>query len=758
MNRAWLALPLFLAVAACGKGDPDFNRAPGVGETESERSASISEAFREPASENAASDATLAEMQKIFNELTAAGNASNPTAALQLISIEYMSSAAIAQSKVSFTPAEKRRFVNESRQSVRTSWFRKGDGTFDWKKSVVVKAGTSDDGKFALAFVRHHLDDYGTIDKARWWLIRENDKWLIYDWEYATTSIRVSSDWGRSIVASQAANPPKWVDANHLSDARVHMANEDYEAATRVLEEGFRVGYPTELEAVRLLYMSTCLCELEEYDRALVVADRAINLRPEMPETHFYRGVALFELERDEAARQEFEWYIKVLGSDSNAYSYLGELHLRAGDVEAAAKAFRDSLGDFPNATAIYGLARCIKDGQYAELASWFVKLPDPARDYPWLIAEVYNNIDSNAATTAINHAYRKINASDPELAWFTAMVQLDDGQYEEGAETLRPAIDRAKEDERALYRAEYWRAMARCGKGQDALKEAGADTSAFSEIADALFEDESGAALKEVCEFWKKGHENSTELWFYLAESEFLLGEHAAAEPHFRAGLKLAKPGEPFFDGLWHGLVDCMQHQGHWMEAYAEFQRSPDVFRYLADLLFSESKADALEQLIAKHAEANADHWYMPRHRGELAWLRKDWKEASKHLEAFYANKLAMDDPWRVLERCVRASIRAGDTSTARRRAEVGLGEVDNYLMIICHAAADQPKSAMSWATAYVEAIGKDSARHWITELYDDEDVGDKMRGEAYKSLHERFPPPERKPPDPPAEAPEED
>ena len=758
MNRAWLALPLFIVLAACGKDDkPDFNQAPGFGETDSERGTSISEAFREPDSGRMASDATLAEIQQVFNKLTAAGSANDPTAALQLISIEYMSSAAIAQSKVRFTSAEQRQFVDDSRKEVRTSWFRKGDSTFDWKQSIVVKAGTSEDGRFALAFVRHHIDDYGTIDKARWWLIRENDKWLIYDWEYATTSVRVSSDWARSIVASQATNPPKWVDADYLSDARVQMTDGDYEAATRILEQGAKAGYPTELEAVRLLYMSSCLCELEKYDRALLVADRAIDLRPEMPETHFYRGVALYQLDRNEAAREEFEWYIKTLGSDSNAYSYLGELHLRAGDSEAAAKSFRDSFADFPNASALYGLARCIKDEQYAELATWFAKLPDATGEYPWLIAEVYNNVGSNAAVVAINQAYRKINPPDPELAWYTAMVQRDDGKYAEAAETLRPAIDRAKEDERELYRNEYWRAMARSGKGLDALKEAGNDA-AFSQIADALFEDENGPALKVVSEFWRQGHETSTDLWFYLGESEFLQGNHATAEPHFRAGLKLAKPGEPFYDGLWHGLVDSMQHQGNWLEAYAELQGGPDVFRYLADLLFAESKADALEQLIAKHTEANADHWYMPRHRGELAWLRKDWKEAARLLEAFYGHKLALDDPWRVLERCVRASIRAGDTSTARRRAEAGLGEVDNYLMIICHAAADQPKAAMSWADAYIEAIGEDSARHWITELYDDEDVGDKLRGEAYKKLHDRFPPPERTPPEPPVEPPKED
>jgi tetratricopeptide (TPR) repeat protein len=737
-------LLLFLS-AACGGSDVNLNQAPATGETRAERDAAVREAFTEAPADNPASEKVTTEIQTVFDQLTRFGNNRDSARAMKLIKLDLMLTVALQAFDVKATSLEFRQIINEADKTVRQTWFRPDDGTFDWYKSRVMRVQVSEDGNLALAYVRHQMDEYGNLDKGRWWLVRENGAWLIYDWEYVTTGMRLSRTWGAALSASSGPIAPRWITGpDYIGDARLQMNRGDYQAALATLKRGAGAGYPYDHEAVRLQYMSICHCELGEYEECLQVAEASLKLRPDFPEARLYRARGLHYLKRGAEALKEYEWYIDTLGSDPVAYSDLGACLKELGRLEEARHAYRASLRDIPLWHAIAGMAGCMEEDEMHELGDWFSRLATPREDYALLIAEVYHYVESNAATAAINEAYRKINPDDTELAWYTAMVALDAGDPQAAADALRPAISRAPKEERDVFQQRYWGAMAQAGKGVEALKEAGSTPEAFDFIARAAMEAWDGPGLRAICEAWLEGNETRPELHFYLGEAEFIEEAYARGETHFRKGLALCTPNSPHFAGLWKGLADCMQHQGRHLDAYKELNGRPDAFEFLAERLVIAEKADALEELIKLHEEKMPKHLVLPRFRGELAWLREDWKSAAAELETWFnKGKPGEDTPWYLLGRCVRASLRAGDVATAVQRAQRGLGERDLYLLVICHAVAGRPADAMKALDEYV-AGDDDSARFRVTLLYDDEDAGERLRQPAYENLHKRFPIPE--------------
>ena len=742
------ALLACVVLAGCSKeAEVNFNEAPAVAETAIEREEAVRDAFKEPPTETAASKAVVADVQVLFTELTQAGQAYDATRVLKLVSVDHLLSMALENTALKLSPAERSEALRSSTLNVRRSWFQRGDGTFDWAESTVMRVQVSDDGTFALAYVRHLMDDYGTLDKARWWLVRKDNTWLVYDWEYVTTGIRTSRQWGRTITAASGLIVPPWIKArDYIGEARVKMRKGEYEASLKELEAADGIGYPPDIEGVRLQYVSLCLSELGQYTEALDYARRSLRLRPDFPEARLSRGSALYGLERYEEALVDVRWYIETLGSDPVAYWTVGNCLLMLDRRDEARDAYLASLRDIPLGAAIVGLARCLDDAECEQLGEWFGKLKHPEEDYKPLIEELHYGHDSNAAATAINEAYRKINPDDPDLAWYSAMIAIDEGKHSAAADTLRPAIALAPKDETELFQNTYWESMVKSGRGPEALKEADRALHAFEKLARITLDQWDGIGLNELCEAWRNDHESKHQLHFYLGEADFILEDNAEAEKHFRTGYGLANSGDDLFEALWHGLADCMQAEGKVMEAYTELKGSAEVFQFLADKLVLGEKPDKLAELLQAHGAKNVNvkAWYMPRYKGELAWLQKDWKTAAKYFETYFRSRQAKESPWFVLSHSVRASLRDKDFATAIRRAKTGLEEADNYLLIICYAAWDKPKEAMEALDAYIVDDGDEAASYWVGELYNDEDAGEKFRQPVYEPMQKRFPIPE--------------
>ena len=748
-----------LALSACGKDDQvNLNQAPSASETTAERAASVRDAFKEAPADTPANEQTTRDIQRMFDRLAIAGRAYNKDGALVFVDFDAMFEVVTSDAdKAELRGSARTTYVNGLKTGARRNWFREGDGMFDWVDVKVMRVDTSADGKLAVAYVRHIQDDYGWLEKMRWWLVNAGQGWRLYDWEYLTTSIRASRLMRQGTSETLAQSNRSAAASTKLEDSRLMMGDGDYEGALANLLSINGRDLGTELNAVRYQYMAECQIAVGKPEEALLSVKQALSLKRDLPEAINSRAGAKFALKQYEEALADYELYIHTLGSDPTALANLADCLTWLDRNDEAIETYRKSLQDWPTQQSIIGLALLIDPADASEIGDWFSKLRLQDEQYYPLASELYDRNRLVEATGAINEAYRKVKPQDTDLAWYTAKVALDREQPKVAAAALKPAIKSAPEDKTRAFTELYWIAMARAGDAATALREAGRTQEAFSFLASECHDNWNADALDALCEEFRRDNEQNLSLHFYLAEADFAREDYKAAEEHFRAGWKLTKPDGGWRLGLLHGLLDSMNLQERGLEGYTEVGGTQEAFVYLAGLLAEAEKTEPLQALIDAHAKEHADDPEILHFRGELAWLNQEWKEAATLLSSYLANPNGTLGGWWILNHCVRAAIRAGDFELAEQEATKGISERDNYLLILVYAANDKPAEAIKAVDAFV-AVPEDpeDAKWWITDLYDDEDVGEKLRGEAYAQLHERFPMPEPKPEPEPEPEPE--
>lgn len=747
MRVATLLVLSLMLLAGCEPGSaPNVQQAPAVVETKSERDEAVREAFKEGSADRRADSTTTAAIADVLHRLGKAGTDCDSTAGLALFDLESMSDLVLANAGMANANKSQREgFVSGLRSSAQSGWFSRTAATFMWARVKLPRVDVSGDGTFAVAYARLEHAEPGVISKFRFWLLKGEKGWRVYDWENLNMSIRMTRMAGTLMATQSGFVVPAWTRHTHkLAEIRYQIELGEYEGARAALRQLDRVTFPSEINSVLQYYNGMLEMYEERHAKALEYFDAALRNKPEFADARYGRGLSLNGPGRHEEAVVEFKWYIDTLGSDPLALGDYASSLTHLDRHEEAKELYRASYRDTPSALAVIGVAICEPGNDFSELAPMFAALPDPATDYPVIADSLWNEYELPGALKVVNEAFRTTHPDDRNLRFWSGKVAYYEGNFAEAANQLRPILPKtlSEDDEiMPMYRS----AMLYSGQAVQALRDEAGSKAAFTELADELyFSLRDLRGLWELCLAWYPGREKEPLLHMYMAYVDEAMGRYGPAELRIRRAYMLAQKDEKLASSIredWFGLLYA---QNRTIEAYLKLPGRPKSFKAATDRSTREGNAFMLETLLAFHAKRYPNDAGVPLAKGNLAFLRGEWATAATELNNYLGT--AMRDKandWQTLERCVRAAVRSNKQSLVEPRCRRKGEHPDHWLLVLLYVSSNQPKKALDQLDAYRAWLADDEAyASEIQELYADPDVGETIRRMDYNSLHQAHPP----------------
>ena len=190
-----------------------------------------------------------------------------------------------------------------------------------------------------------------------------------------------------------------------------------------LLQDPATAQLPTERQGVAWSIYADTLYQAGQHEEALDALERAIQLRPDFPEAHYNRGMALKQLGRYQEALEALERAIQLRPDFSEAHYYRGAALGRLGRHQEALEAFEH----------VYPLRRELSDlGSNLYLGAAFVSLLFglSALERRWLP-------DLEAATKAFIKWRARARRDKQTAAFNQAVKQFKEALPEEDKDTF---------------------------------------------------------------------------------------------------------------------------------------------------------------------------------------------------------------------------------------------------------------------------------------------------------------------------------
>jgi tetratricopeptide (TPR) repeat protein len=226
--------------------------------------------------------------------------------------------------------------------------------------------------------------------KFRFWLVKDQGEWKLFDFEWIEEGMRLSRVAGSVLdelldreIGEATARFRAARDRVRKASARIQR--KDFEGAASDLRSIRSSEPPGALLTQIDLLECAALFALGRFVEALAAADRALSRDKDLPLMHRLRAQALFPLKRFPECIAAAEEYVKAAGDDPIAYFLMGNAHeLQRRPLEAAA-AYRKGMACEEEAFANrHHLALLeLQRGDAAEgarlLRESFERMPQPA-------------------------------------------------------------------------------------------------------------------------------------------------------------------------------------------------------------------------------------------------------------------------------------------------------------------------------------------------------------------------------------------
>jgi tetratricopeptide (TPR) repeat protein len=404
-------------------------------------------------------------------------------------------------------------------------------------------------------------------------------------------------------------------------------------------------------------------------------------------EGHVQRGCGLFEQERYEEARIEFEAARAAYEQDPETHNWLGQVALRQRRYPEAEAHFRRAFelkSDEPVYPYNLGLAlreqKRWGDAETAYRAVLKLK-PDDDTAHVGLGACLFEQGHYDEARTEFETA-RAANEQDPHTHNWLGRVALKQNRDPEAEAHFRRAIE-LKSDE-PVYHYNLGLALREQKRWSDAetayraaLKLKPGDDTAHVGLGTCLFEQEHYDEARTEFEMARAANEHDPETHNWLGRVALKQNRDPDAEADFRRAIEL-KPDEPVYhynlglalreqkrwgdaetayravlklkpdDYTAHlGLGTCLFEQEHYDEARTEFEKAraaneqdPETHNWLGRVALKQNRDPEAEAHFRRAIELKSDEPVYHYNLGLALENQKRWSDAEAEFRAALAHK----------------------------------------------------------------------------------------------------------------------
>lgn len=180
-------------------------------------------------------------------------------------------------------------------------------------------------GKEGIAYAQLWGAD-GIGEKQRWWIVKKDGQWRLYDQESIDLGIRYSTLMG---VAFRAASEGEaWIERlPEIALLTERVAKGETESVLPKIEALAQVDFPPEIASVLTIMKADVLLALERYEECLQAAQTVLAQRPDAYFAYYYLTGASVELEKYKEALAFGDSYIESMGGDADIYYLLARAH-----------------------------------------------------------------------------------------------------------------------------------------------------------------------------------------------------------------------------------------------------------------------------------------------------------------------------------------------------------------------------------------------------------------------------------------------
>jgi len=346
-----LAFACLAALSSCKKKPPGITV---VAESETERAEMVKAAFVEGSAGSGSriepGTPDFSDVDAFIGRFGAAARQKDRATYRTCLSVDAMVRNLEAKGMIQFkTGRERGEFIKGAEGSIGKSM---GNLAFD--RHVLARLEQIAPNQM-MAFTRAFDDELKVVTKMRWWLVKEEGAWKIYDFEELSQGVRASTMMGAMVGGLKGRRKP-WVQPlmdmtttlqGMTGDNMMEKLAAMRDLSKKVLEN----SPPPEVEAFARQTLVSGMMANGDSAGALVELEQLEKLPNPSPGIHFMMGCALSATGKPAEAHGAFARYVEILGWDSDVYEVVADAFLSEGKRDEALDHALKGLADQKDAT-----------------------------------------------------------------------------------------------------------------------------------------------------------------------------------------------------------------------------------------------------------------------------------------------------------------------------------------------------------------------------------------------------------------------